>query len=124
MFLDHLIARVHVRVRRRCQGEPGESSAPIGPAGRTFGERSCRRPLVRDPARPAELARYIARKGSVAVQGVSLTGNRVEGERCEVNLIPRTLEATNLGGLREGAQVNVEVDLVARYLERLLTGSS
>src|SRR5215510_8999653 len=68
---------------------------------------------------PAELARYVARKGSVTVHGVSLTVNRVEGERFEVNLIPHTLEVTNLGALRKGEQVNVEVDLIARYLERL-----
>jgi riboflavin synthase len=72
---------------------------------------------------PVELAKYVARKGSVAVHGVSLTVNRVEGERFEVNLIPHTLEVTNLGGLREGAQVNVEVDLVARYLEGLMASA-
>ena len=72
---------------------------------------------------PAELAKYVARKGSVAVHGVSLTVNRVDGERFEVNLIPHTLEVTNLGALRKGAQVNVEVDLVARYLERLISES-
>jgi riboflavin synthase len=72
---------------------------------------------------PAELAKYIARKGSVAVHGVSLTVNRVDGERFEVNLIPHTLEVTNLGGLRSGAQVNVEVDLLARYIEQLLSES-
>jgi len=69
---------------------------------------------------PAELAKYVARKGSVAVHGVSLTLNRVDGDRFEVNLIPHTLEVTNLGTLRKGAQVNIEVDLLARYLERLL----
>lgn len=73
---------------------------------------------------PAELAKYIARKGSVAVHGVSLTVNRVEGERFEVNLIPHTLEMTNLGGLRKGAQVNIEVDLFARYIEQLLGTST
>jgi riboflavin synthase len=72
---------------------------------------------------PAGLAKYIARKGSVAVHGVSLTVNRVQGECFEVNLIPHTLEVTNLGGLRKGAQVNIEVDLLARYIERLLAGS-
>ena len=69
---------------------------------------------------PAELAKYVVRKGSVAVHGVSLTVNRMDGERFEVNLIPHTLEATNLGALRQGALVNIEVDLLARYLERLL----
>ena len=72
---------------------------------------------------PGELAKYVARKGSVAVQGVSLTVNRVDGERFEVNLIPHTLEVTNLGGLSKGALVNIEVDLLARYLERLLSES-
>jgi riboflavin synthase len=75
--------------------------------------------------RPAAgLERYIARKGSITVNGVSLTVNRVEADRFEVNLIPHTLEATNLGVLRQGAQVNLEVDLLARYLERLVTASS
>ena len=68
---------------------------------------------------PAELARYLARKGSITVNGVSLTVNRVEGDRFEVNLIPHTLEVTNLKSLRVGAQVNLEVDLLARYIERL-----
>lgn len=73
---------------------------------------------------PVELVRYIARKGSITVNGVSLTVNRVQADRFEVNLIPHTLEVTNLGVLRPGAQVNLEVDLLARYLDRLLTASS
>jgi riboflavin synthase len=68
---------------------------------------------------PRELARYIARKGSVCIDGVSLTVNEVEGSRFGVNLIPHTLEVTTLGELRVGARVNVEVDIIARYLERL-----
>ena len=67
-----------------------------------------------------ELARYVARKGSVTVNGVSLTVNEVEGSAFSVNLIPHTLAATNLGGLAPGKRVNVEVDLVARYVERML----
>jgi riboflavin synthase len=70
---------------------------------------------------PAELSKYLARKGSVTVDGVSLTVNRVERDRFEVNLIPHTLAVTSLGSLRGGARVNVEVDLLARYLERLLS---
>jgi len=69
---------------------------------------------------PSELARYIARKGSVTVDGVSLTVNAVNGAEFEVNLIPHTLSATNFARLRPGARVNLEVDLLARYLERLL----
>jgi riboflavin synthase len=71
---------------------------------------------------PAALARYVAVKGSVAVAGVSLTVNRVDGAAFEVNLIPHTLAVTTLGGLEVGARVNLEVDLIARYLERLLAG--
>ncbi|MGQ9692663.1 MAG: riboflavin synthase [Thermaceae bacterium] len=69
---------------------------------------------------PRLLARYIAPKGSVALDGVSLTVVGVEGDRFSVTLIPHTLEVTTLGGLREGQGVNLEVDLIARYLERLL----
>ena len=69
---------------------------------------------------PRELARYVARKGSICVDGVSLTVNKVEGDTFEVFLIPHTQEVTTLGRLAAGAKVNLEVDLVARYLERLL----
>jgi riboflavin synthase len=68
---------------------------------------------------PAPLARYLARKGSVCIDGVSLTVNDATQNRFGVNLIPHTLEVTTLGGLRPGTQVNVEVDIIARYLERL-----
>ena len=67
----------------------------------------------------APLARYIARKGSVCIDGVSLTVNDVAGNRFGVNLIPHTLEVTTLGACQAGTQVNVEVDIIARYLERL-----
>jgi riboflavin synthase len=70
-------------------------------------------------AAPRELAKYIARKGSIAVNGVSLTVNAVNGSAFEVNLIPHTLQATNLNGLTIGCRVNLEVDLLARYVERL-----
>jgi riboflavin synthase len=69
---------------------------------------------------PASLARYIARKGSIAVHGVSLTVNAVRGTEFEVNLIPHTLAVTTLKGLRAGDRVNLEVDPLARYAERLL----
>jgi len=68
---------------------------------------------------PAELARFIATKGSVAVQGVSLTVNGVDGPRFHVNLIPHTLAVTTLKALVAGSRVNLEVDLIARYVERL-----
>jgi len=72
---------------------------------------------------PPELAKYITRKGSVTVNGVSLTVNAVEGGAFEVNLIPHTLQATNLGAMTVEAKVNIEVDVLARYVERLLEAS-
>src|SRR5688500_8234839 len=69
---------------------------------------------------PPELARFLAKKGSICVDGVSLTINAVDGSVFEVNLIPHTLDATTLSRLHAGAKVNLEVDLVARYVERLL----
>ena len=68
---------------------------------------------------PTGLGRYIARKGSIVVHGVSLTVNEAVGDEFTVNLIPFTLEATTLKSLGPGAQVNLEVDLIARYVERL-----
>jgi riboflavin synthase len=68
---------------------------------------------------PGALARYVAPKGSICIDGVSLTVNEVEGARFGVNLIPHTLTVTTLGALQAGSRVNVEVDLLARYLERL-----
>lgn len=69
---------------------------------------------------PAELAKYIARKGSVTVNGVSLTTNRVEGAEFSINLIPHTVEVTTLKHCKAGGKVNLEVDLIARYVERML----
>ncbi|MDE2149194.1 MAG: riboflavin synthase [Gammaproteobacteria bacterium] len=69
---------------------------------------------------PAGLARYIARKGSVTLDGVSLTVNEVEGACFGVNIVPHTCGHTTLGGLQPQQAVNLEVDLLARYLERLL----
>jgi riboflavin synthase len=73
---------------------------------------------------PAQLARYIAMKGSICVDGVSLTVNAVDGAEFELNIVPHTLSATTLHEYRAGRQVNLEVDLVARYLERLLLGDA
>jgi riboflavin synthase len=69
---------------------------------------------------PKALARYIAKKGSVTVDGVSLTVNDVAGAVFEVNIIPHTAEVTIIGAYVVGTQVNIEVDLLARYIERLL----
>ncbi len=69
---------------------------------------------------PEAFARFIAPKGSVGLDGISLTVNEVDGRRSGVNLIPHTFEVTTFGALREGQWVNLEVDPMARYLERLL----
>lgn len=71
---------------------------------------------------PGELARYIAHKGSICVDGTSLTVNEVKGAVFDLNIVPHTLEETIIGGYRSGTRVNLEVDLIARYLERLILG--
>ncbi len=76
-----------------------------------------------DVAVPSELARYIARKGSVAIDGVSLTINEVRDSLFSVNLIPHTQQVTTLGTLAPGTRVNIEVDQIARYAERLLSAA-
>jgi len=70
---------------------------------------------------PSELSHYLAFKGSVAIDGVSLTVNAVDGDTFDVLTIPHTLERTTLGALSAGAAVNIEVDLIARYIERMLS---
>jgi len=73
---------------------------------------------------PAGLARYIAAKGSICVDGVSLTVNEVNGATFDLNIVPHTLAETIVGDYQPGCRVNIEVDLVARYLERLLLGDN
>ena len=70
---------------------------------------------------PAELSRYVVEKGSICVDGVSLTVNATQGNFFDVNIIPHTLEVTTLGDKSIGATVNLEVDIVARYIEKLLS---
>ena len=69
---------------------------------------------------PGQLSRFIAAKGSVALDGVSLTVNEAEGDRFTVLIIPHTLDVTTFGALRDGASVNLEVDMMARYAARLI----
>jgi riboflavin synthase len=71
---------------------------------------------------PAPLARYIAEKGSICVDGISLTVNEVNGARFGINIVPHTLKETTLGETEVGRRVNLEVDILARYMERLLLG--
>ena len=117
--------------------QPGEGAAPGRPARRPPDDRACRRRGIvvaavdRSPrdagscrarrrrARASSRASSRA-KGSIALAGVSLTVNDVAGDRFDVNLIPHTLDATTLGHLRSGSRVNLEIDLVARYVARWL----
>ena len=86
--------------------------------------------VVREDARsiyyevtaPVEIAKYLAEKGSVTVDGISLTINHLRGNIISLNLIPHTAERTNIGTWKTGAKVNLEVDILARYIERLLLG--
>jgi len=73
---------------------------------------------------PDKLARYIAAKGSVCVDGISLTVNAVEGAAFELNIVPHTLAETTMGEFQAGRTFNLEVDIIARYLERLLLGEA
>jgi riboflavin synthase len=73
---------------------------------------------------PQSLAKYIARKGSITIDGVSLTTNSVDGATFSINLIPHTLTATTLNRLQPGSRVNLEIDLIARYVERMLNPES
>ena len=88
----------------------------IGKVIRVTGDDSGHRLEI---APPAPLLKYLALKGSVVVDGVSLTVSAVSNKYFEVALVPHTLDSTTLGGLREGGRVNLEVDLLARYLEQL-----
>ena len=71
---------------------------------------------------PDDLARYIAHKGSITIDGVSLTVNKVDGAKFELNIVPHTMQETIFGTYIVGSKVNLEVDVIARYLERLLLG--
>ena len=71
---------------------------------------------------PVELAKYIAPKGSICVEGISLTVNEVRGAEFDLNIVPHTLQETTMQHLHAGSPVNLEVDIIARYLERLLLG--
>ena len=73
---------------------------------------------------PEELAKYIAAKGSITVDGTSLTVNAVNGAEFDLNIVPHTLQETTLDSFQPGTRVNLEVDVIARYLERLLLGDA
>lgn len=95
-------------------------SGHVDGIGRIAAIEPAARSLVVAVELPPGLARYVARKGSIAVDGVSLTVNDVAGERFSVNIVPHTRDATIIGGYRPGTPVNIEVDMLARYVERML----
>ena len=84
--------------------------------------RSDARSIYFEVTAPAEIARYLAEKGSVTVDGISLTINHLRGNVLSLNLIPHTAHRTNIGTWKPGTKVNLEVDVLARYIERLLMG--
>lgn len=98
-------------------------SGHVDGVGRVTAAESDARSLRLRIAAPKSLMRYVARKGSVCVDGVSLTINAVSADDFSVNIIPHTADATIISSYRSGVRVNIEVDLLARYLERLLTRS-
>jgi riboflavin synthase len=71
---------------------------------------------------PAELDRYVIHKGSISIEGISLTVAKLEGSRCTVAIIPHTVEMTNLASLKRGDPVNLEVDVIAKYVEKMVRG--
>lgn len=97
-------------------------SGHVDGVGRVMDRRDAARSVLFRVEAPGGLAKYIAEKGSVSIEGVSLTVNAVQGTIFDLNIVPHTLQATTLGRLQPGQRVNIEVDLLARYLERLLRG--
>ena len=99
-------------------------SGHVDCVGRVASLRRDARSTRLDIELPQEFARYVARKGSVCVDGVSLTINEVSGRQFGVNIIPHTAENTIIRHYRQGTRVNIEVDLLMRYIERLVTASA
>ncbi len=95
-------------------------SGHVDGVGRVVDRRDDARSIRFTIEAPLELARYIAQKGSICVDGVSLTVNAVEAARFDLNIVPHTLQQTIMQHYRLGSEVNLEVDLIARYLERLV----
>jgi riboflavin synthase len=73
---------------------------------------------------PREVEKYTVQKGSISIEGISLTVARLEARRCTVAVIPHTVEMTNLGSLKPGDPVNLEADLIAKYVEKMMKGES
>lgn len=99
-------------------------SGHVDGVGEILGLEEDARSIRVEVGAPAELAKYIAHKGSICIDGTSLTVNAVTGSRFELNIIPQTMAETIFGEYRPGSRVNLEVDVIARYLERLVLGDA
>ena len=99
-------------------------SGHVDGVGEILGLQEDARSIRVEVSVPAELAKYIAHKGSICIDGTSLTVNAVTGNRFELNIIPQTMAETIFGEYRPGSRVNLEVDVIARYLERLVLGDA
>lgn len=99
-------------------------SGHVDGVGEILGLQEDARSIRVEVSAPAELAKYIAHKGSICIDGTSLTVNAVTGNRFELNIIPQTMAETIFGEYRPGSRVNLEVDVIARYLERLVLGDA
>lgn len=99
-------------------------SGHVDGVGEILGLQQDARSIRVEVGAPAELAKYIAHKGSICIDGTSLTVNAVTGNKFELNIIPQTMAETVFGEYRPGSRVNLEVDVIARYLERLVLGDA
>jgi riboflavin synthase len=99
-------------------------SGHVDGVGEVLGLHEDARSIRAEISAPPELAKYIAHKGSICIDGTSLTVNAVSGNRFELNIIPQTMAETIFGEYRAGSRVNLEVDVIARYLERLVLGDA
>lgn len=99
-------------------------SGHVDGVGRVIERKADARSIRFTFSMPSELARYVAQKGSICIDGISLTVNTVDDTSFSVNIVPHTLEMTTLGHRQVGDPVNLEVDVIARYLERLMMGDA
>lgn len=97
-------------------------SGHVDGIGEVVGREVSARAILFRVQAPAELAKYIAEKGSITVDGISLTVNGLRGAEFDLTIVPHTVQETNIGSWQPGTKVNLEVDVIARYLERLLLG--
>lgn len=98
-------------------------SGHVDGIGKVINKKNDGRSIRFEIKAPDELAKYIAEKGSICINGISLTVNSINGAVFNINIVPHTLKETTLGSTDIGANVNLEVDLLARYLERLMQGN-